>query len=285
MLNEQMRLTWGDNASGWVANEALFDALFAPVTAAISRAAAVRPGQRLLDVGCGSGTLLAAGAGAGASVVGVDISPGMAEAARRRVPVATVVVGDAQVLDLGGEAPGPPFDLVVSRFGVMFFEDPTAAFANIRRVVAPQGRLVFACWRGREENPMFSLGSSVLAGRLVPPPADPAPGEPGPTAFADADRLAGVLGAAGWSGIVINALDFECDYGADGTDGVEERLATILSTSTGRSARQQLQPALGPQGWSALLDEVRAELRRHLVRGAVRFPAATWLVTATNPAG
>src|SRR5262245_34046303 len=161
-LNEQMRADWADKAAGWVTNESIFDSLFAPVTAAISDAAAIAPGQRLLDVGCGSGTLLAAGTAAGASVVGVDIAPGMADAARHRVPEATIVVGDAQTLDLATEAPGPPFDRVVSRFGVMFFRDPAAAFANLRRAAAPRARLVFACWRGREDNPMFTLGTDVF---------------------------------------------------------------------------------------------------------------------------
>ncbi|MCK9903436.1 methyltransferase type 11 [Parafrankia colletiae] len=280
-----MRQDWADKAAGWVANEAIFDAVFAPVTAAILTAAAVGPGQRLLDVGCGSGALLAAAAAAGASAVGVDISPGMAEAARRRVPEATVVVGDAQVVDLTAAAPGPSFDRVLSRFGVMFFDDPTAAFANIRRAAAPGGRLVFACWRGRSENPMFTLGSDILADRLDPKPADPAPGTPGPTAFADSGRLAALLGDAGWADITISPFDFSCDYGTAGGDGVEERLATVLSTSTGRLAQQQLEPRLGPEGWSALLDDVRAVLRRHLVNDAVRFPGATWLVTATNPLG
>ncbi|NEE01901.1 class I SAM-dependent methyltransferase [Phytoactinopolyspora halotolerans] len=275
-----MRQIWADGAAGWVENERIFDAVFAPVTAAILDHADVRPGRRLLDVGCGSGTLLAAGAAAGANVVGIDISEGMAAAAQRRVPDATIVVGDAQVADLLGEAPGAPFDRVLSRFGVMFFDEPAAAFANIRRSTGPGARMTFACWRGREENPMFTLGTSLLVERLDPPPEPPAPGAPGPHAFADPDRLRALLAGAGWTDITVNAFDFECDYGIDGSDGVEERLATILGTTTGRLARAQVEPRLGPDGWAAALDEVRAELRRHRVRGTVRFPGATWLVTA-----
>ena len=74
-----------------------------------------------------------------------------------------------------------------------------------------------------------------------------------------------------------------CDYGLDGSDGVEERLTTVLGNMTGRAAREQLEPRLGADGWAGVLDDVRAELRRHLVDGTVRFPAATWLVTANNP--
>lgn len=284
MVNEQMRQDWNAGASGWVENEALFDAVFAPVTAAVLEAAEIEPGHRMLDVGCGSGTLLAAGAAAGASAVGVDISEVMAAAARRRVPDAAVIVADAQVTDLIKAAPGKRFDRVVSRFGVMFFEDPTAAFANIRRACEPGARMVFDCWRTQEENPMFTAGTSVIAERLDQSrePADP--NAPGPTAFADADRLKSLLSEAGWDSIRIDPFDFECDYGIGGGDGVERRLDSILGSGTGRLAKERLRPELGPEGWEALLDEVRADLRGHLVDGVVRFPGATWLVTADNPA-
>jgi SAM-dependent methyltransferase len=277
-----MRQTWTAGAAGWVRNESLFDAQFAQITAAILVAAEIDPGHRMLDVGCGTGTLLDAGAAAGADVVGIDISPGMAAAAERRVRQARVIVGDAQTLDLLAAAPGKPFDRVLSRFGVMFFADPTAAFANIRRACAPDARMSFACWRGHDENPMFMLGTSVLGQRLDPPAQPPQPGAPGPVAFADRDRLLTLLTDAGWTSIDVEALDTELDYGIDGSDGVDGRLATILSTTTGRQAQEQLESRLGPEGWASLLDEVRAELRKHLVDGAVRIPAATWLVTATN---
>lgn len=283
-VNEGMRRNWTDGAAGWVDNDPIFDAVFAPVTAAVVRAAALEPGHRVLDVGCGSGTLLAEAVAAGADAVGIDISPGMTDAAERRVPEASVVVGDAQTADLLAAAPGRAFDRVVSRFGVMFFADPTAAFANVRSALAPDARLAVACWRGRDENPMFSLGTNVLTDRLDPPPAPPAPDAPGPTALARRDRVASLLTDAGWTDIDVQPFDFVCDYAIDGSDGVEERLATILGTTSGRLAREQLEPELGPEGWASLLDEVRAELRRHRVDGAVRFPGATWLATAANRA-
>lgn len=276
-----MRQNWTDGASGWVANEAIFDAVFAPVTAAILAEASLAAGQRVLDIGCGTGTLLAASTAAGATAFGVDISEGMAAAARRRVPEATVVVADAQTADLLIEV---PFDRVVSRFGVMFFEDAEAAFANIRRAAAPGARLVFACWRSGAENPMFRLGSQILVDRLEPQLDDPAPGAPGPMAFADAARPAAVLATAGWDEVKVEAFDFVCDYGIDGSDGVEERLTTILSGGIGRLAREQLVPRLGEEGWASVVEEVRGELRGNLVDGAVRFPGAVWIVSATNPA-
>lgn len=278
-----MGLRWADSASGWVENESIFDAIFAPVTRAILVPADIAQGQRVLDVGCGTGTLLAAATAAGASAVGVDISPGMTSAAAARVPAATVLLGDAQVMDMSAEAPGAPFDRVVSRFGVMFFADPIAAFANLRQAAADDARLVFACWRAFEENPMFTLGTTVLLDRLDPRPEPPAPNEPGPTAFADRDRLAGLLSDARWASVDISPLDVVLDYGYDGSDGVEQRLATILSTTTGRTAYETLHPALTPEDWAELLDDVRAELRHHVLDGAVKVPAALWLVTARNP--
>ena len=282
MANAEMGRRWAGSAAGWVEHESIFDAIFAPVTRAILEAAALAPGQRLLDVGCGTGTLLTAASAAGAIPVGVDISPDMVVAAVARIPAATVLLGDAQVMDLSVEAPGPPFDRVVSRFGVMFFADPVAAFANLRRAAADDARLVFACWRTFDENPMFTLGTSVLTERIEPRPEKPEPDEPGPTAFADRDRLAALLSDAGWAAVDIAPLDVTLDYGADGSDGVDRRVATILSVTTGRAAYETVRPSLTSESWDALLDDVRAELRRHLVDGVVKLPAALWLVTASN---
>jgi SAM-dependent methyltransferase len=271
--NEAMRRNWTEGAIWWVRNRKTYDAAYAPATAAILVAAGPGPGLRVLDVGCGSGAVLEGAAAAGADVVGVDISPGMAEAARRRVPEATVLVADAQTDRLPG-----PFDRVVSRFGVMFFADPVAAFGNLRRVAAPDARLVFVCWRTEAENPVFSLGAAPLARRLPPPPPA-APGAPGPAAFADRDRLAGILADAGWQA-AIEPFDFVCDYGLDGGDGVEECLTAHLGTLPVRTARRALEAELGEAGWAEVVEEMRAEVRQHLVDGVTRLPAATWLVTA-----
>jgi SAM-dependent methyltransferase len=209
---------------------------------------------------------------------GIDISEDMAEAARRRVPQATITVEDAQTADLASRG---PYDLVVSRFGVMFFDQPAVAFANIRRAVASSARLVFACWRTIAENPMFSLGTSVLTAQLSPK-VDDDPRAPGPAAFADPAYLQDLLVEGGWADHTITPLDVELDYGRDGSDGVEERLAVILSTSTGRLAERQLRAERGADGWSALLGEVRAALRQHVVGDRLRHPAAVWLVQAAS---
>jgi len=281
MVNEAMRDSWAAGAEGWVRNERIFDAVFTPFTAAIVGAADFGSARRVLDVGCGAGTMLEKALAAGVDAVGVDISPGMVEAASRRVPEATVVVADAQTTDLLAVAPGPPFDRVVSRFGVMFFADPTAAFANIRAATAPGARLVFVCWR-ESEVAMFGLGLRALSARLAEPPGRPIPGEPGPLGLADPDRTRETLTTAGWADVVIEPFDGLCDYSIDGSDGVEERLAAALSGTFGRALRAALQPSVDEKEWQAVLDEARAELRGELVDGAVRFTGHTWLVTATN---
>ncbi len=281
MANEDMRQNWTETAVGWVQNEAIFDAVFAPVTAALLERTQPGPGHRVLDVGCGTGTLLAASVEAGADAVGVDVSPVMVEAARRRVPGATLLEADAQTTDLLAAAPGRPFDRVVSRFGVMFFADPAAAFSTVRAAAAPGARLTFACWRTYEENPMMTLGLDVLAGHLDEPLALVPPGAPGPMAFADPAPARSALETAGWSDVAVTPYDFDCDYGWDGSDGVEHRMATLFATSTGRRVRAELEPRLGAEAWAQLLDEVRDHLRDHRVDGVLRFPAAVWLVTAT----
>lgn len=284
MANDDMRGVWEGNADLWVRLSPVFDSVFEPVTAALMTALdGLEPGSRALDVGCGSGTLLAAAVERGADVVGVDISAPMAAAARERVPEAEVLVADAESVDLLGAAPGDPFALVISRFGVMFFSDPVAAFANIRAAAAPGAPLTFMCWRSREENPMFTQGIDGLTARLERPPPPALPGAPGPTAFADPDRLRSLLEGSGWGEVSVEPFDFTCDFSKRGGDGVEERLAVILGNEGGRMARAQLEERLGPEGWATVLEEVKAELRADLVDGGIRFPGACWFVRARNP--
>jgi SAM-dependent methyltransferase len=237
----------------------------------------------VLDVGCGTGTLLEAAVRAGADPVGVDVAPPMVDAARTRAPTAVVVAADAQTTDLLEVAPGSPFDQVVSRFGVMFFEDPGAAFANIRSACAPGARLSFVCWRA-EETEMFQLGLRSLLAHMAEPPTLAPPDVPGPLGLANADRTRDLLLTAGWSDVAIEALDGLCEYALEASDGVEERLAMALSSSMGRAAKLELEPRLGPEGWESLLDEARAEIRTDAGGIPIRFVGHTWLVTATNSA-
>ena len=281
MANERMRQVWTVGAEGWVAHRDLFEAELGRFADSLMDAVELGPDDRVLDVGCGTGALLERALEQGAVGVGVDISDKMVEAATALVPAASFVVADAQTDDLNALG---PFTAVVSRFGVMFFDDPVAAFTNIRSAATPTATLTFVCWRGLDENPMFTLGTNVLLDRLDPRPGPAAPDAPGPAAFADPARVTSILETSGWSEVDITPVDVVCDYGLGGSDGVEERLTMILNTTIGWMARAQIEPQLGPEGWAALLDDIRAELRANLVDGSVKFTGATWLVKARNPA-
>jgi SAM-dependent methyltransferase len=281
MANEEQQQAWAAQGVDWVDHAAIFEAVLAPFADAVVQAADIGRGARVLDIGCGSGTLLHRTAALGAIPFGVDISEPMVQAARRRVPGATVALGDTQTLALR-PATGEAFDRIISRFGVMFFDDPVAAFANIRDAAAPGARLTFVCWR-EGDNPMFTLGVDILADRLETPPAAPDPDAPGPLAFGNAERVRAILADAGWRDVDVAAFDGVCDFGIDGSDGVEERLSLLLANTTGRQARAELPERLGADGWAAVIEELRDELRRRRVDGVVKFPGHTWVVTAVNP--
>ena len=284
MPNETMRDLWTKHGGpAWVDNNELFESVYGPFNEAAADALEPLAGTVVLDVGCGPGSLSGVIAGRGGEAVGVDISDTMVAGARDLVPAARFEVADAQTDDLGALGPEGGFDAVTSRFGVMFFDDPVAAFENIRRAVRSSGRMAFVCWRTEQENPTFTLGTSLLLSRLPSPMPPPPAGAPGPMAFADPDVVRAILDEAGWSDIAIEPFDATCDYGTDGSDGVERRVRMILTGTSGRLAQEQLRPGLGEQGWNDLLDEVRAEVRAAITDGRVQFPGATWVVTATNP--
>jgi SAM-dependent methyltransferase len=200
--NQAQRRHWNDavRLAAWRRRE--------PMTAAVTPAlfghASFEAGGRILDVGCGGGRTTIAAArdvGPGGEAVGADLSAPLLDLARQRsaeagVTNARFVVADAQV----ARVDGAPFDAAVSQFGVMFFDDPTAAFANIRSHLHPGGRLTFACWQRAADNPWFS-GPAFQS--LLPPAPDPEPGKSagGPFALADPERTAAILTVAGWSAI------------------------------------------------------------------------------------
>ncbi|MGO3326943.1 class I SAM-dependent methyltransferase [Gordonia sp. (in: high G+C Gram-positive bacteria)] len=278
MAREDLTPEWTKHGAAWAAQDAVFDRVFAPVTEALVDAAELS--GAVLDVGCGTGTLLERAIGAGASAVGVDISAAMIDAAARRVPQASAVVADAQTADLRALAPGEGFDRIVSRFGVMFFPDPVSAFANIRHSTVPGASITFMCWQDGHRNPIFTLGTRTLIDALDEKPSRPEPGSPGPVAFADPDYLRGILADAGWSDTRIDDFSFRADYSTPDSDGVEERLAVILATSTGQSVEEKVRVQLGESGWSDLLDRVRESLRADRVNGVVTHEGHCWLVSA-----
>src|SRR3954452_2790891 len=171
----------GQSGERWVANQARLDAILAGFGQAAIEAAAPATGEHVLDVGCGAGAsslALAARVGAGGQVLGVDISEPLIGRTRALAPQDTPAlfrVADAS----SAELPEGAFDILFSRFGVMFFDDPKGAFAHMRRALQPGGRVAFVCWRGAAENDWVRLPMGSIKG-IVPPPAPPDPEAPGP---------------------------------------------------------------------------------------------------------
>lgn len=283
MANEEMREQWTKfGGPAWTANRDIFASAYRPFTDALLDAIGPVDGLTVLDVGCGTGGLSKEIVDRGGVVIGVDISETMVAAARQHVPGATFMVADAQVEPLRPHAPAG-FDVVISEFGVMFFDDPVAAFANMASATNSGGRLVFQCWRSIEENPSFVNGTHLLQERMPEPSPASVAGSPGPMNFADPALVTSLLSRAGWTDVGVAPVDVTLRFGIDGSDGVEERMAIVRSTSGGRQAFQQLPSLLGDEEWQRLLDDVRAEVEATKVDGVVSLPGATWIVTAVKP--
>lgn len=197
--NQRQKEFWEGFAALWVKRQADMDALFAPVLQGTLDRAHLKPGDRVMDVGCGTGisTLKAAElVGPSGHVVGVDISEPMLKRARSiSQDVSNVSFETADAADHAFEPAS--FDAVISRFGVMFFADPVAAFANIRRALKPRGRVSMSAWGALAANPWFQVPMYAAKTQLgAPPPVDP--DDPGPLAFRNIDRVVSILEAAGF---------------------------------------------------------------------------------------
>jgi SAM-dependent methyltransferase len=260
----------GPPGEKWVRNQAVMDASLADATAGLLSLAAVRSGERVLDIGCGSGeTSLLATRTAG-QVTGVDISrPLLALARHRAEGVANLRYVEADAADY---AFAPEYDLLMSRFGVMFFDDPAAAFANIRTAAASGGRLAFVCWRAMAENEYAAMPFEI-ARPLMPllPLADPH--APGPFALCDQDRLRGILAGAGFSAIGIEKLDGMMRMGST------PEQAGIQATSLGPTARAlaKFDDTVRQRVLAAVTEAFRAY---PVSDGQITCRIACWLVSA-----
>ncbi len=266
---EQIEFWNGDAGQVWARHQLLLDGTLDPLAAAAIEAAAVQPGERVIDVGCGCGSSALALAAAGGQVTGVDISAPMLDLARQRSSGGNpaFVQADAATHAFNGDA-----DLVFSRFGVMFFSDPAAAFANLRAALKPGGRLCFLCWRKPADNPWLSLPMRA-AMDLLPeqPPADPL--APGPFAFADPERLRGILTQAGFADVDIAAHDPQWRSSADD--------ARLFYAEVGPMAR--LLADVDADTAARVQAAIDAVLEQHRQGSEVVLGAGCWLVTAHNP--
>lgn len=255
----------------WAESWQLTDRSFAGLTAQLLERMAALPGREIVDIGCGAGELaLALGRQRGdARVTGVDVSTDLIGAARRRageLPVADFVLADAATW-LPERAP----DLLVSRHGVMFFDNPVGAFTHLRAISAEHARLAFSCFRSPQENAWMSGLGALLPGG--PPKRDPE--APGPFAFADPHRVTDILGQAGWSGLRIEPLDFAYIAGA-GEDPVGDAVLFFQRIGPMAPVLRELDGIARAE----VLGRLRRWIEQHLNQSLVLFAAAAWFVTA-----
>jgi SAM-dependent methyltransferase len=274
---------WNDQSGEpWVANQTRLDAMLAVFGQAAIEAAAPATGESVLDVGCGAGAsslALAACVGTGGQVLGVDISEPLIGRARALAPQVTPVqfrLADASSVEL----PEGAFDILFSRFGVMFFADPTGAFAHMRRALRPGGRVAFVCWRGAAENDWVRLPMNALKG-IVPRNAPPDPEAPGPFSFGDRGRVSRILTTAGFTDLAIAPFDASVPFGVGETRDAAIDDAVRMTLEVGPLSR-----ALADQPddvRARASDAVRAVFAGRPAERSVMIGGATWIVTARNP--
>ena len=269
---------WNSGAtSRWVTEQARIDRLFARVTDAALAAAAPKRGERVLDIGCGTGTTLlrlAEAVGPDGSVLGVDISEQQLNLAHQRVASsgmkqARVVLDDAATHDF----PPAGIDLAFTRFGVMFFADPPAAFANIRRGMKPGGRLALAVFRPGPENPWATASISAIRHLVAPPPL-PGPEEPGQFSWGDPMRVRRILNDAGFREVALTPLNVSITLGADAAEAAE------FAMFVGQGAR--LLNGVPEATRAAARTAFEGFFKEHEGPRGVSMPGGLWLVSALN---
>lgn len=262
----------------WTERQSVQDVVLAPVTEKLIARIDAQHGQRILDIGCGCGAIaieLAKQVGPSGHVLGIDISVPMLERAReltaKSLP-ADYVLADATVYPFDPAS----FDLLVSRFGVMFFADPVLSFRNLRSALRPKGRLVFACWREPRENG-WMMAPLMAVYKHVPKLPQLGPEDPGPFAFADEARVRRILGEAGFTDIAMEACPLTFDVAAG--RGLEAAVQGALEIGPA-SRSLEGQP---PDVVSAAIGAIREALTPFARGQSVLLPGAIWLVTATAP--
>jgi SAM-dependent methyltransferase len=268
---------WNETAGPkWVRLESLLDKQIAPFGKQVIDRAKLAVGERVLDVGCGCGATsleIARRVGASGAVTGIDISRVMLERARSRAREAGLTNLRFEDADAQTHAfPPASFDVVCSRFGVMFFADPEAAFRNLLTALRPGGRLSFVCWRALGENP-WMLIPLMAAAQHVTMPAPPAPEAPGPFAFGDRDRVQRILSSAGFAGISIDAFDERMTIAGGALDGVVDFMLEMGPTAA-------LLRDAPPEAATRVPAAVRAALAPFETPEGVRMESGAWLVTA-----
>lgn len=267
MKNQDQSAAWnGPNGQAWVELQDVLEGAFQPFADRLVAALAHRPG-RVLDVGCGAGATTLALARAGHTATGLDISePLLALAQARAGHAATFLLADAQT----HRFPAQAYDWIVSRFGVMFFDDPVAAFANLRQAAAPQAELRCITWRSPRENP-FMTAAERAAAPFLPDLPPRQPGAPGQFGLIDPERIHAILAASGWANAKLDQLDIECGFPASELTNFYSRLGPLA----------QVLPQLDATTRERITQAVDAAFAPFVHGQTVRFTAACWWISAT----
>jgi ubiquinone/menaquinone biosynthesis C-methylase UbiE len=266
----------GPSGQHWADRQQMQDILLAPVSGLLIDRARAKAGERIVDVGCGCGATsmaLAEKVAPTGRVLGIDISAPMLARARQITPAGMPVefaLADATVYPFEPAA----FDLLVSRFGVMFFAEPVLSFANLRKALRPSARLAFACWRAPRENPFFMAPLEAVY-KHVPKLPQLGPDDPGPFAFASEARVHRILSEAGFSDIKMERCDLSLDIAVG--RGLDAAVQSALEIGPASRALDG-QPA---EARAAATHSIREALAAFADGQTVPLPASIWIVTAS----
>ena len=273
-MNDDEKERWsGERATRWIEMAAALEAQLAPVSELLFERAALRPGESVLDVGCGTGPTTRRAArlvGGDGRVVGADVSAEMIEAASDRSVTDESASIEWVVADAASWHPPRPFDVVISRFGVMFFDDPEAAFANLAAAASPGGRLCVAVWSTRESSAIFERPLRVtleeLADRGIDVTAPPS--DAGPFSLGTPDDVVSMLGRAGWTDAEWHRHTVQLPVG--GGVGPDEAAVTSMSLGPVRAVTDGLAVEDTDAVRSAIASAYASELDAdgHVVIGA-----------------
>ena len=261
---------------GWVAKQEQHDRMLEPLGDQALAAAGPSAGERAIDIGCGCGATtiaLAQRVGTDGRVLGVDISEPMLERARERCDALGLTNVELLRADAQRALVPRGNDLAFSRFGIMFFDDPVAALGNIGRGLRKDGRLAFVCWQERGRNPWMGIPVAAALQHVPPPPPQP-PDAPGPWAFADRDRLAAILDAAGFADVTIESVEHDLLVG--GAADLDAAVGFSIDSGSMRSLLGDIDEGTRAR----VADSIRVAFEPYVTSDGVRIPSATWVVTA-----